>query len=69
MAAANWPTVGIQFIAETTFQVLVAIPILGAAILVAVIVGADLTELLQGGLRDIATRIAGALVAEPVALL
>jgi hypothetical protein len=68
MTAANWPTVVIQFIAETAFQVLVAIPILGAAVLVAVVVGTDLTDLLQGGLRDIATRIAGALTSEPVAL-
>jgi len=69
MAAANWPTVAIQFVAETTFQVLVAIPILGAAVLLSVVVGADLTDLLQGGLRDIATRTAAALTAEPVALV
>jgi hypothetical protein len=68
MTAANWPTVVIQFVAETAFQVLVAIPILGAAVLVAVVVGTDLADLLQGGLRDIATRIAGALTSEPVAL-
>ena len=68
LTAANWPTVVIQFIAETAFQVLVAIPILGAAVLVAVVVGTDLTDLLQGGLRDIATRIAGALTSEPLAL-
>ncbi len=69
LAAANWPTVAIQFVAETTFQVLVAIPILGAAVLLSTIVGADLSDLLQGGLRDIATRTAGALEAEPVALV
>ena len=69
MAAANWQTVAIQFVAETTFQVLVAIPILGAAVLLSVVVGTDLSVLLQGGLRDIATRIAGTLTAEPVALL
>ncbi len=69
MAAANWPTVAIQFVAETTFQVLVAIPILGAAVLLSVIVGADLGDLLQGGLRDIATRTAAALAADPVALI
>jgi hypothetical protein len=68
LAAANWPTVAIQFVAETTFQVLMATPIIGAAVVLAVVVGADLTDLLQGGLRDIATRIAAALTAEPVAL-
>jgi len=69
LAAANWPTVAIQFVAETAFQVLVAIPILGAAVLLSVVVGADLSELLQGGLREIAARIAGTLTAEPVALV
>ncbi len=69
IAAANWPIVAIQFVAETAFQVLVAIPILGAAVLVAVVIGTDLTDLLQGGLRDIATRIAGALTSQPIALV
>jgi len=69
LALANWPTVAIQFVAETTFQVLVAIPILAATVLLSVVVGADLNQLLQGGLRDIATRTAGALAAEPVALV
>jgi hypothetical protein len=69
IAGANWPTVAIQFVAETAFQVLVGIPIVGAAVLVAVVIGTDLAELLQGGLRDIATRIAGTLTSEPVALI
>ena len=69
LAAANWPAVAIQFLAETTFQVLLAVPILGAAVLVAVLVGADLGELLQGGLRDIVARIARELASEPVALV
>ena len=68
LAAANWPTVAIQFVAETTYLVLVAIPIFAAAVLLKVVIGTDLSDLLQGGLRDIATRIAGALAAEPVAL-
>ena len=68
LAAANWQTIAIQFVAETTFQVLLAVPIIGAAILVAVLLGADLAELLQGSLRDIFTNIARALMSEPVAL-
>src|SRR5256885_16544562 len=48
LAAANWQTVAIQFVAETTFQVLLAVPIVGAAVLVAVLLGGNLSELLQG---------------------
>src|SRR3954469_14093156 len=69
LAAANWPVVAIQFIAATTFQVLLAVPIIGAAILVAVLLGADLAELLRGNLRDIFTTIPGALLSEPVAFV
>lgn len=69
LAAANWQTVAIQFVAQTTFQVLLAVPIVGAAILVAVLLGGDLADLLQGGLREIFTTIASALLSEPVALI
>jgi hypothetical protein len=69
VAAANWPTIVIQFAAETTFQALLAIPIIGAALLVAALLGGDLTELLRGGLREIFTTIAGTLMSEPVALV
>jgi hypothetical protein len=69
LVAANWQTVVIQFVAETTFQVLLAVPIIGAAILVAVLLGADLADLLQGSLREIFTTIASTLLSEPVALV
>ena len=69
LAAANWPAVAIQFVAETTFQMLLAVPVIGAAILVAVLLGANLGELLQGTLRDIFTTIASALMAEPGAFV
>src|SRR5438093_1196498 len=69
LAAANWPTIAIQFVAETTLQVLLAVPLIGAAILVTVLLGADLAELLQGSLRDIFTTIASTLMSEPVALV
>src|SRR5437660_6822521 len=69
LAAANWPTIAIQFVAETTLQALLAVPIIGAAILVAVMLGADIGELLQGGLREIFTTVASTLLAEPVALV
>lgn len=69
LALANWPVIAIQFVAETTFQVLLAVPIIGAAILVAVLLGADLADLLQGSMRDIFTTIASALMSEPLALV
>jgi hypothetical protein len=69
ITAANWQVVAIQFVAETTFQVLLAVPVVGAAVLVAVLLGADLAELLQGSLREMFTTIASALLSEPVALV
>jgi hypothetical protein len=68
LAAANWQVVAMQFVAQTTFQVLLAVPVVGAAILVATTLGADLANLLQGGIRDMVSAVANALVAEPVAL-
>src|SRR5216683_2408428 len=58
LVAANWQTVVIQFVAERTFQVLLA-----------VLLGADLADLLQGSLREIFTTIASTLLSEPVALV
>jgi hypothetical protein len=69
LAAANWPAVVVQFAAQITFQVLLAVPIVGAAVLVAVLLGADLANLLQGSMREIFTTIADALMSEPVALI
>jgi Flp pilus assembly pilin Flp len=69
LAAANWPVVAIQFVAQTTFQALLAVPVIGAAILVAVLLGGDLGNLLQGSMREIFTTIADALMSEPIALV
>jgi hypothetical protein len=69
LAAANWQTVAIQFLTETTFYVMLGVPIIGAAILVAVLLGADLADLLQGSLQDIFTTIAYTLMSEPFALV
>jgi hypothetical protein len=69
LAAANWPVIAIQFVTQTTFQVLLAVPIVGAGILVAALAGGDLAELLRGSLREMFTTIAGTLMSEPVALV
>ena len=67
LAAANWPVSASQFVAATTFQVMLAVPLIGAAILVTVLLGADLAELLRGSLRDIFATITGVLLSPPVA--
>ncbi len=69
LAAANWPAVVIQYVAQTTFQVLLAVPVVGAAVLVAVLLGADLSKLLQGSMREMFATIVGTLTADPVALI
>lgn len=68
VTAANWPVVLVQFAAGTTFRALLAVPIVGSAVVVALTLGTDLGDLLQGSLRDIVSTLAGALTAEPVAL-
>jgi hypothetical protein len=69
IVAANWPVVAIQFIVETTFQVLLMLPVFGAAVLVAILLGRDLGSLLQGNLRQMFTTVASALLSVPVALV
>ena len=68
LAAANWPVVVIQFAAQTTFQVLLAVPIIGAAVLIAALLGADLANLLQNSMRETFATITDALMSEPFAL-
>jgi hypothetical protein len=68
VAAANWPTVAIQFAARTTFQLLLGVPIISAAVLVAVLLGIDTTDLFRAGIREMAAAIAESLASEPVAL-
>ncbi len=69
LAAANWQTVAIQFVGQTTFQVLLAVPITGAALMVAVLLGGDVAQAFQGTLREMFTGVANALTAEPVAFV
>jgi len=69
LAAANWPAVAIQFAAQTTFQMLLAVPVVGAAVLVGALLGGDLGTLLQGSVREMFTRVIDALTAEPLALV
>ncbi len=69
LAAANWPLVLVQFIAESSLKLLLAAPIVGGAFLVALIIDTTLAELLQGDLRDMVMAIVSALMASPAALI
>jgi len=69
LTAANWQTVAIQFVVGTTFWVLLAMPIIGAMALVAILLGADVADVLHGSLRDMFTTIASTLLSEPLALV
>ena len=69
LAAANWPLVIAQFVAESCLKLLLAVPIVGGAFLVALIIDAPLTDMLSGDVRTMVTSILGALTASPAALV
>jgi hypothetical protein len=69
LAAANWPLVIVQFVAESSLKLLLAVPIVGGAFLVALLLDTSLTDLLTGDVRQIVTAIISALTANPAALI
>jgi hypothetical protein len=46
VAAANWPIVLVQFVADTLFNALLMVPIAGGVLLVMLLVGAEPADLL-----------------------
>lgn len=52
VTAANWEVVVIQFVAESAFKALLTVPVVGAAFLLALLVGGDVLDLLDGGVQD-----------------
>ncbi len=71
LAAANWPVVVVQFIAEATFKILLAVPVVGGTFLVALVLNQDVNDVLgdEFDLRDSATGVATSLLEHPVALV
>ena len=68
MAAANWQVVVIQSVADTTFKLLLAVPVVGGAVLVTTLLGQDSSDVLAGDLREILIGVAATLAARPLAL-
>ena len=70
VAAANWPLVAIQFVAEGTLKLLLAVPVVGGVFLVMLLLGEGaVDEVLSGELRAVPAAVFGALVSNPVALV
>jgi len=69
VAAANWPLVIVQFVTESSLKLMLAVPIVGGAFLVALLLDMPLPDLLRGDLRDISVSILKALAASPAALI
>ena len=57
IAAANWPLVIVGFVADSSVKLLLAVPIVGGAFLVALLLDTPLSDLLRGDVRDIVTSI------------
>lgn len=68
IAAANWPVVLVQFIADTLFNALLAVPVAGGAVLVMLLIGARPADLWQFDLRQAIPALIGVLAAQPAAL-
>lgn len=68
VTAANWPIVLVQFVADTLFKTLLAVPIVGGVVLVALVAGGDPIDLLRREPGQIVSTMVGVLLAQPVAL-
>jgi hypothetical protein len=68
LAAANWPLVAVQFIAESTLKLLLAVPVVGGVVLVVLLLDAEVGGLLTGDLRLAVGAVIAALRQNPAAL-
>ena len=66
---ANWPTVLIDFLVESIYNLALAVPVIGGAFMLALLLGADIRTLLADGVLVAADRVLGALGQAPTALL
>jgi hypothetical protein len=69
VAAANWPLVAVQFVAESTLKLLLGVPVVGGIFLVVLLLNANTDELLSGDVRDIVAQVFAAMRQEPAALI
>lgn len=68
IAAANWQITLIQWVADSLFKLVIAVPILGGVFLAALVLGAEPKELAALDWRDLTTTIVAALMSHPIVL-
>lgn len=69
VTAANWPVIVLQFVADTIFTALLAVPVVGGVALVVLTSGLAPRDLMGQGVRRAVPAVAAALLAHPVALV
>jgi hypothetical protein len=68
IAAANWPLIVVQFVAESTLKLILGVPVVGGIFLVVLLLDADVEEVLRGDVREIVASVFSAMLANPAAL-
>jgi len=68
VAAANWPLIAVQFIAEGTQQLLLAVPVVGGVAMVVLLLGANVEDVMGNDMKGTIPSVIAALRANPVAL-
>lgn len=68
VTAANWQVVLVQFVADTLFKTLLAVPIVGGLVLVALVAGGNPFEMLRREPGEIVSTMVSVLLAQPLAL-
>src|SRR4029079_1945509 len=68
IAAANWPLIAVQFVAEGTQQLLLAVPVVGGIAMVVLLLGANVEEVVGNDVKGSIFSVLRALRANPVAL-
>ena len=66
---ANWQIVVVDFVVESAYLFTLAVPVIGGAFMVAVLLGIDIGALLGDGLLSTAEQILGPLVNAPAAMV
>src|SRR5436190_8697779 len=66
---ANWPIVLVDFVVESAYKLTLAVPVLGGAFMVAVLLGVDVRSLVGDGLVSAASEMLGPLLNAPAALV